>query len=363
MSIKQSIDYIEEHLTDEITLDSLAELSFFSKYHFHRLFKTETGKAPMEYVRERRLTQAAYELAFSSKSITYIAHSLSFNSQDAFDKAFKRVYGITPIEYRKSINQKLSKLTFKEDYNMNYLSADISCCVAEKQECLKLMDVIISLSKKAHMRGLLSLESEISDRFPFLLRKGIDLMLYGMEPLVLQEVLDTYISAGNYSGKELLSRLLIRNGILSIQMGEYPWVIREKLSSYFGEEFSDEVSKYFGCDPQSLENKLSEFVSRIQNLKPYSEATSLLESIFEKLDSRSIQRCLREIDIMKLAIGMKGASGKTQNIILEGLSRQSLSILIELSELIQDIQIPQIVDAQNNIVGYIKRLRAEGEIK
>lgn len=363
MSIKHSIDYIEEHLTAEITLESLAELSFFSKYHFHRLFKGATGKAPMEYVRERRLTQAAYELAFSSKSITHIAHSLSFNSQDAFDKAFKRVYGITPIEYRKSINQKLSKLTFKEDCKMNYLSADISCSVTEKLECLKLMEVIISLSKKAHIRGLLSLESEMSDRFPFLLRKGIDLMLYGVEPLALREVLDTYIAAGNYSGKELLSRLLIRNGILSIQMGEYPWVIREKLSSYFGEEFYDEVSKYFGFDPGRHESKLNEFINRLQDLKPYSEATSLLESTFEKLDSRSVQRCLREIDIMELAIGMKGASGKTQNIMLEGLSKQSMSILIELSELIQDIQTPQIVDAQNNIVGHIKRLRAEGEIK
>lgn len=365
MRIKQTIDYIEEHLTDELKLDSLSELNFFSKYHFHRLFKSETGKTLMEYVRERRLTRAAYELAFSSRSITHIAHYLSFNSHDAFDKAFKRVYGITPMEYRRSENQKLTKMTLKEDYKMNYLNNmnNISCSKEEKEECLELMSLIISLSKKAHMQGLLSLESEICDNHPFLLKKGVDLVLYGMEPFTLQEVMDTYISSGNYSGKELLSRILIRNGMLAIQMGEYPWIVREKLSACFGEEFSQEIGRYFGTDVESQERKTNNFVDSLQNLKPYSEATSLLEAVFEKLDNRSIQRCLREIDIMELAVGMKGASGNTQTRILEGLPQKSISVLIELNELISDIQTPQVVDAQNIIIGHIKRLKSEGEIR
>lgn len=89
--IQRSIDYIEEHLAEEITLDNLAASAFFSKYHFHRLFKSDTGKTLMEYVRERRLTQAAHELIYSTKTITQIAYSLSFNSHDVFDKASKGV--------------------------------------------------------------------------------------------------------------------------------------------------------------------------------------------------------------------------------------------------------------------------------
>lgn len=365
MDMNRSIEYIEEHLKDEIKLDNLAELSFFSKYHFHRLFKAATGKSLMEYVRERRLTQAAYELAFSSKTITQIALSHSFNSNDAFDKAFRRVYGITPSEYRRNINQKNRSLTLREDYKMNYINSigNLSCSIDEKRECLKLMELIVSLSKKAHMQGLLSLESEINDKHPFLLRKGIELMLYGIEPIVLQEMLDSYISAESYSGKELLSRIIIRSGILSIQMGEYPWIVRERLSSYFGEEFTEEISKCFGTDVESQKSKVDDFASRLQNIKPYSEATSLLEVVFEKLDHRSIQRCLREIDILGLAIGMKGASGKIQNKIIEGLSQKTKSILIELNEMIEDIQTPQIVDAQNIIIGHIKRLKVEGEIR
>jgi AraC family transcriptional regulator len=63
----------------------------------------------MEYVRERRLNRAAFELIYSSKTITKIAYDLSFNSPDAFDKAFKRIYGITPKEYRKNMILKFVK--------------------------------------------------------------------------------------------------------------------------------------------------------------------------------------------------------------------------------------------------------------
>jgi AraC-like DNA-binding protein len=42
--MRRSIDFIEQHLSDEITLDNLAQLTYFSKYHFHRMFKSTIGK-------------------------------------------------------------------------------------------------------------------------------------------------------------------------------------------------------------------------------------------------------------------------------------------------------------------------------
>lgn len=363
-SIQRSIDYIEEHLAEEINLDNLAASAFFSKYHFHRLFKSDTGKTLMEYVRERRLTQAAHELIYSTKTITQIAYSLSFNSHDVFDKAFKRVYGISPKEYRKNIILKLSNPTSKEGfklYDFNLLNKT-SCSIDDKQECLQVLDIIIYLSQKSHKQGLLSLESEINVRMPFLLQKGLDLLLYGTEPLVLREILDNYILTGNYSGKELLSRILIRNGVLAIQMGEYPWVIREILASCFGEDFSNEIKQHFGRSDEDKDAKIAVLISAIENQKPYSEATKLLENIFEKLDNRSIQRVLREIDVVDLAFAMKGASGITQCKIIEGLPRNSVLILIELNDLIAGIGVAQIVDAQNTIIGQIKKLKTEGEI-
>lgn len=364
-NIRKSIDFIEEHLAEEITLEKLAERAFISKYHFHRLFRSNTGKTLMEYIRERRLAQAAYELVFSPKTITHIAYSLNFNSHDVFDKAFKRVYGVSPKDYRKNMIMRSSKPTSKECFKMNniYNLSKSSLSSTDKQECLPVLDIMISLSKKAYKKGLLSLESEIDESSPFLLKKGIDLLLYGMEPLALQEILDTYVLTGDYTGKELLSRVLIKNGILEIQMGEYPWIIREKLSSFFGEDFSKEVNLYLGIDDKDEESRINVFISEIKNLKPYSDATSLLENTFEKLDIRSIQRALREIDIAELAVAIKGASGLTQCKIIEGLPKKSVITLLEINDLIADIGTPQIVDAQNRMIGQIKKLKAEGEIK
>jgi AraC-like DNA-binding protein len=362
--IQGSIDYIEEHLADEISLDNLAAIAFFSKYHFHRLFKTGTGKTLMEYVRERRLTQATHELVYSSMTVTHIAYSLNFNSHDAFDKAFKRAYGVSPSEYRKNNVLKFTDITSKEGLKLNdfNLLNKTSCSIEDKRECLKVLDIIISLSKKSHKQGLLSLESEINERLPFLLQKGLELLLYGTEPLVLREILDNYIYAGNYNGKELLSRVLTRNGVLAMQMGEYPWVIRETLASFFGEDFSNEIKQHFGNNDEDKDAKIAGLISAIENQKPYSEATNLLENVFEKLDKRSIQRVLREVDITDLAIGMKGAKGVTQCRIIEGLPRSSVLILIELNDLIEGIGVAQIVDAQNRMIGQIKKLKAEGEI-
>ncbi len=366
-NIRQSIDFIEQHLSGEITLDNLAQLACFSKYHFHRMFKSTTGKTLMEYVRERRLIRAAHELIYSSKTISHIAFDLSFNSHDAFDKAFKRMYGIPPKEYRKKVTLRFTEQASKECIKMSDLNfySKINCSFDEKKECLQLLDLMISLSRKQHKQGLLSLESEVNEKSPFLLQKGILLMLSGTEPIVLREILNNYISSSNYSGKEFLSAILIKEGLLSIQMGEYPWDIKEKLVAFLGVDFSNEIKQHFGVDNKNDELKIRSFIEAIKDKKVYSEATSLLEKEFSKLEKRSIQRSLRELNVVELAVGMKGASGKTQIKIIEDLPKNVILIVIEAGELLDldEINVPQIIDAQKGIVEKIRKLRVEGEIR
>lgn len=154
-NIQQSIDFIEQHIAEEITLDNLAKLAYFSKYHFHRMFKSTTGKTLMEYVRERRLTRATYELIYSSKRITDIAFHLGFNSQDAFDNAFKRTYGIPPKEYRKNMILRYAKQVSKGRVKMSDINIynKIYCSIEEKRECIQLLDFMILLSQKAHHKA------------------------------------------------------------------------------------------------------------------------------------------------------------------------------------------------------------------
>jgi AraC family transcriptional regulator len=99
--VQKVIDYIETNLKEKISLEDLAKISYFSKFHFHRVFLAVVGDPVMEYIRKRRLSEAVLELQNSEKRITDIAYDYIFNSSDTFSRAFKRQYGINPEEYRK----------------------------------------------------------------------------------------------------------------------------------------------------------------------------------------------------------------------------------------------------------------------
>lgn len=97
--IQSSIDYIEDNLTSEIDLKNVADQSYFSLYYFHKIFHPITQTSIKEYIRKRRLTEAAYELVNTKNRIIDIAIKYQYQSQAAFTRAFKKMYGTTPGKY------------------------------------------------------------------------------------------------------------------------------------------------------------------------------------------------------------------------------------------------------------------------
>jgi len=100
LQIQKSIEYIEKHLNENINLNEIAKQSHFSEFHFHRLFSKSVGVSVMEYVRQRRLSEAARDLAGTDEKITDIAFKYQFSSEEAFSRSFKRLYTISPRAYR-----------------------------------------------------------------------------------------------------------------------------------------------------------------------------------------------------------------------------------------------------------------------
>lgn len=100
--IKKSIEYIEHNLNNEIGLKDIADKVFLSKYHFHRVFHAVVGESVAEYIRKRRLLKSANELLNTNDKIVDIAFKYQFNSQETFTRAFKKLYGVSPREFRKS---------------------------------------------------------------------------------------------------------------------------------------------------------------------------------------------------------------------------------------------------------------------
>jgi AraC family transcriptional regulator len=114
-SIQESINYIEENLSDDLNLDLLAAKTFCSKFHFLRLFQALVGCSVGQYIKRRRFSFIAKALLETDVTITKIALEYGFNSHAVFDRAFKNNFGISPAKFRKSRNQ----FDFFEKVNLN----------------------------------------------------------------------------------------------------------------------------------------------------------------------------------------------------------------------------------------------------
>ncbi len=140
--IQDSIEYIEKNLQDELNIIEISAKSCFSAFHFQRLFQAITGFSVQQYIRSRRLSEAAVLLKETKKNILEIAVSFQYGSQEAFTRAFVNYFGITPAQYRKTetIVIQQAKINFL-DYK-NRMKGDISMNRPE-----------ITLLKKIHIIG------------------------------------------------------------------------------------------------------------------------------------------------------------------------------------------------------------------
>lgn len=103
-----AVKYINEHVSEPITIDELCANSFISKYYFCRQFKKLTGFPVMEYVLRTRLSLAQKLLTSSNQTIAFISEQCGFSSVSYFCTSFKKYYCVTPLAYRKKVAKTIS---------------------------------------------------------------------------------------------------------------------------------------------------------------------------------------------------------------------------------------------------------------
>ena len=118
--VQRAIDYIEDHLDQDLSTESIASVAGFSKWHFQMVFSSAVGDSLKEYVRKRRLTAAAIALGTTDRRIIEIALESGFESQEAFTRAFKQMFKKTPGECREKGNQTIMSRN-KPKITMEYL--------------------------------------------------------------------------------------------------------------------------------------------------------------------------------------------------------------------------------------------------
>ena len=123
--IQRAIDYIEEHLTDEIDFEAAAREAYSSSFHFQRVFSILCGITLGDYVRMRRLALAASDIVNTDEKVIEIAMKYGYDSPESFTRAFTRFHGVTPSEAKrgavvKSFSRLSVKLTLTGGTTMDY---------------------------------------------------------------------------------------------------------------------------------------------------------------------------------------------------------------------------------------------------
>jgi AraC family transcriptional regulator len=99
-AICSALDFVERNLTEEITIADMAAAAAYSLYHFSRTFNRVVHHTPYDYLIRRRVSESARELHATDRKIIDVALEYQFNNPETYSRAFKRVLGVQPRQWK-----------------------------------------------------------------------------------------------------------------------------------------------------------------------------------------------------------------------------------------------------------------------
>ncbi len=119
--INAAIDHINRHLDQPHSLDDLARISHFSKFHFHRVFKNVVGETVLEFVKRLRLERALRLIRLhDGRTLTQVALECGFDSSSDFSRSFRKQFGFSPREFTEERLREESKICQELAANVHY---------------------------------------------------------------------------------------------------------------------------------------------------------------------------------------------------------------------------------------------------
>lgn len=143
--LNRAMNYIEEHLSEELDYQEIAKIACCSTYNFQRMFSYIADMPLSEYIRRRRMTKAVVDLIDNNEKVIDVALKYGYNSPTAFNRAFKNVHGIAPSQTRsngvslKAFPPISFKIMIKGDVELNYR--------IEKKEAFRILGISETISK------------------------------------------------------------------------------------------------------------------------------------------------------------------------------------------------------------------------
>lgn len=244
------------------------------------------------------------------------------------------------------------------------------CSRRSKRSCVVLIDLIISLYEKGERLGLLSLEEELDSIDNPLLKKGLQFVIDGVDPQIVEEVIYTYMMSARFRGIDLLNAAVILDGILGIQSGYSPNMLREKLSAFLGKDidlmekdageliWDEAVTGYTGADIFSAQN-----ADYMENAPEVNVVVNGFE--FENIAGMHdifVQKIMREIDSHDLAMALKGSSALLKGKIFSNMSGRGAKLLMDDIDFLGPVRKNDVIFCQEKILNIAFRLAGTGEI-
>ena len=119
-SIGRVLHYINQHLADDVSLETLAGVASYSPFHFQKIFSEALSETPKQYVLRLRLERAAHFIKlFPHLEMNEFVSGCGFSSGSIFSRAFKNYYGISPKEYRNLASDKLHEINMNKNHFTN----------------------------------------------------------------------------------------------------------------------------------------------------------------------------------------------------------------------------------------------------
>ncbi|RHX93208.1 LIC10244 family PerRA/PerRB upregulated protein [Leptospira stimsonii] len=199
------------------------------------------------------------------------------------------------------------------------------CKDSEKEQSLITLGMMLELCEKCYVFGKYFLIDEFnSEKHPFLLRKGFELLGIGMGPENVRNILKGYILSGNYEGKELLDRIIILEGMEAIQKEMHISVFLEKIASFFGESYQQNYWDYVMQKRKEIDTiLLNDFYAEFCNSKPEIDSDILLSRAFHSLSHNELKDLLRQVSLPDLAGALKSVREKLVIQVLDFMDRES----------------------------------------
>ncbi|RKI86417.1 AraC family transcriptional regulator [bacterium 1xD42-87] len=200
-AIDQSLTFIEEHLTKEISTEELANTVGLSPFYFQRLFKRLVNKSVQEYVKLRRLAKVIENLKNTDQRILDVALDYGFSSHGNFTRAFRETYGITPESYRRDLP--MLNTFARPEVSMNYVLVDEGVPLVAGNIVLEIQRR--TLEKPENYLGL-ETEVRICEQMPAGESTGVDVpgqlwKRYHMERASITANLNTAVEMGMSHGE------------------------------------------------------------------------------------------------------------------------------------------------------------------